>query len=361
ETAERAGVAPGGSLPIRIEGRADTLTLVGTLDPGDRLARIGLNDVLLLDISSAQDLLGMRGRLTRIDLRLPGGPEEADRLARIRSVLPTDAELVEAGSRSEAMTGMIEAFDLNLTALSLLALVFGMFLTYTAVTFSVVQRRDLLGRLRTLGVQRRQIVRMILGEALWIGAAGAVLGVLVGTVLGQGLVRLVTRTINDLYFAVSVEGVGVDPAVLLKGLLLGVGATVLAAAPPALEAASADPRLATLRSTAEAGARRSVPRAALLGALLLAVGGGAMAVPSRNLLLRFGALFLVLLGMALITPLGTVLLVRAIRPLLTRATGVVGTMAARGVVTSLTRTAPAVAALVIAVSVTVGLGVMIQS
>jgi hypothetical protein len=36
-------------------------------------------------------------------------------------------------------------------------------------------------------------------------------------------------------------------------------------------------------------------------------------------------------------------------------------MAARGVVTSLSRTAPAMAALVVAVAVTVGLGIMIQS
>src|SRR5690606_33657988 len=149
-----------------------------------------------------------------------------------------------------------------------------------------------------------------------------------------------------------------DVRVLVGGALLGVVGTLAAALPPALEAARVPPRAAMLRSTGEERARRSVPRAAGLGALLLLAGAGLMTRP--GLLLAFGGLFLAILGAALLTPLGTVLLVRLIRPALARVGGLVGSMAARGVVTSLSRTAPAVAALVVAVSVTVGLGVMIQ-
>ncbi|MEX2466861.1 MAG: FtsX-like permease family protein [Gemmatimonadota bacterium] len=360
-TAATAGIAPGDTLPLRHEGRLWPLVLVGTLTPEDPLARIGLSDVLLLDVASAQELLDMRGRLSRIDLRLPDGARGEELASRIRSVLPPDVRLEPAGTRTDTMAGMIAAFDLNLTALSMLALIFGMFLIYNAMTFSVVQRRGLLGRLRALGVRRGEIVAMILREAFWIGAVGAALGLVIGALLGRGLVRLVTRTINDLYFTVSVEGVGMDPVVLVKGALLGVGATMLASLPPALEAASVSPRLATLRSASEARARRSVPRAAGWGLVLLVAGAALMAIPSRSLLLSFGALFLIILGMALLTPWGTVMLVSAVRPLLSKGSGILGAMAARGVITALSRTAPAVAALVVAVSVTVGLGVMIES
>jgi len=361
EAAASAGVALGDTLPFAVEGRTVPFVVVGMLEPADRLTRIGLSDLLLMDLAGAQDAFGMDGRLTRIDVRLPDGAEGEALAARVASALPPDVRLEPAGTRTDTMSGMIAAFDLNLTALSLLALVFGMFLIYNAMTFSVVQRRGLLGRLRALGVRRDEIVRMILAEAAWIGAAGALLGVGLGVFLGRGLVRLVTRTINDLYFTVSVEGVGVDPLVLLKGGALGVGATLLAALVPALEAASVAPRLALLRSSSEEAARRSVPRAALLGVALLAAGAGLMAFPTRRLGVSFAALFLVILGMALMTPAGTVLLVGAVRPFLRSSLGVTGGMAARGVVTALTRTAPAVAALVVAVSVTVGLGVMIQS
>ncbi|HSW30133.1 MAG TPA: FtsX-like permease family protein [Longimicrobiales bacterium] len=360
-TAARAGVAPGDSLSVRVEGRERRLPVVGVLEPADRLARAGLRDLLIMDVASAQELLGKVGRLSRIDVRVDEGGAGEVQLARVAGVLPEGVRVEPAGTRAAALAGMIRAFDLNLTALSLLALVFGMFLIYNAMTFSVVQRRELLGALRALGVTRREIVAVVLREAVWVGAAGAALGVALGVVLGRGLVRMVARTINDLYFVVSVEGLALPPQVLVLGALLGVGATLLAALPPALEAASAPPRVAQLRSALEASARRAVPRAAGAGILLFLAGGALLAVPTRVLAVSFAALFLIILGMALMTPLGTVGLVRSARPALARGGGILGTMASRGVVTAMSRTAPAVASLVVAVSVTVGLGVMIGS
>ena len=67
---------------------------------------------------------------------------------------------------------MTAAFSLNLTALSLLALVVGMFLVYNTVTFSVVQRRPVLGSLRALGMTRKEIFALILTEASDPGRIG---------------------------------------------------------------------------------------------------------------------------------------------------------------------------------------------
>lgn len=359
--AASGGIAPGDALAVTVEGQAWTLPVVEVIEPGDELARAGLADVLLMDIAGAQEVLRMTGRLSRIDLRIEDDPQGASLLAAIESALPEGAGLQSVGTRSETMSGMIAAFDVNLTALSLLALIFGMFLIYNAVTFSVVQRRQILGRLRALGVTRGEIVRMILSEALWIGAVGAVLGTIAGLFLARGLVGMVARTINDLYFAVSVQGIDLEPLLLAKGWLLGIGATLLAALPPALEAAGANPRMAALRSVVEGRARRMVPRAAALGAILCLFGAGLLLIPTRSLAVSFTALFFIITGLAFATPAGTLVLVAAVRPLLGRVAGTLGLIAARGVGTSLSRTAPAIAALVVAVSVTVGLGVMIQS
>src|SRR5512144_2884371 len=112
---------------------------------------------------------------------------------------------------------MTSAFRVNLTALSLLALLVGIFLIYNAMTFSVVQRRTLFGTLRSIGYTRGQVFGMVLGEAALIGALGAGLGVGLGILLGQGAVKMVTRTINDLFFVVSVQGIQVPVSSLLKG------------------------------------------------------------------------------------------------------------------------------------------------
>lgn len=356
-----ADAAVGDTLPVTVAGQQWDLPVVAVVRPGDELARTGLSDVLLMDVAGAQEVLRMTGRLTRVDLRLADDAEGAARLAAVRDGLPTDVGVQAVGIRSETMTGMIGAFDVNLTALSLLALVFGMFLIYNAVTFSVVQRRQILGRLRAIGVTRGQIVRLILSEAFWIGTVGALLGTVVGILLARGLVGMVSRTINDLYFAVAVQGIDVRPLLLAKGVALGLGATLLAALPPALEAAGANPRMAALRSVVEGRARRLVPRVAAAGTLLCGVGGALLLVPTRSLVVSFGALFFIITGLAFLTPAGTLVLVAAVRPLLRRVAGTLGVMAARGVGSSLSRTGPAAAALVVAVSVTVGLGVMIQS
>jgi putative ABC transport system permease protein len=365
-TARLLGVAAGDPLPLRIGGTQPTLRVAGILEPTDALARQGLRDLLVVDLAEAQDLLDSPGRVDRLDLRIPdrvsASPEsEAALLALVESLLPGDARLVPAGTREETMGEMVRAFDLNLTALSLLGLLFGVFLIYNTMTFSVVQRRRMFGTLRALGATRRRILAGVLGEALALGVAGAVLGVGLGVVLGRGLVRLITRTINDLYFVVSVEGLALPPDVLIRGALLGIGATLLASLPPAWEATTVSAREAMARSTVESRVREMVPKAAALGALMIAAGAGLLLLTSRSLGAAFGGLFAVLVGLALVVPAATVLLLAAVRPALARVAGVLGAMAARGVVTSLSRTAPALASLVIAVSVVVGLGIMIQS
>ncbi len=355
------GLEVGDTLPVGREGRSAALAVAGVLVPSGELSRRAIRDLLIMDVSLAQDLFVMNGRLTWIDLILPEG-EAGDRLAvDLAAHLPPGARILETGARSDGLSQMIRAFDLNLTALSLLALIFGMFLIYNTMTFSVVQRRTLFGSLRALGVTRREILGVVLGEAALLGLLGTILGLMLGIVLGRGLVGLVTRTINDLYFVLSVERLSIPPSALIKGAAMGMGATLLASLPPALEATLSPPRATLTRSVLEERARRAVPRAAKIGTGMLLAGFLCLIIPSRSILLSFAGLFGVVMGLALWTPLTTSILIRTLAPTLRRVVGILGVMAARGVVTAMSRTAPALAALVVAVSVTVGLGIMITS
>ena len=54
-------------------------------------------------------------------------------------------------ARNQAVEKMLRSFHVNLTALSLIALIVGMFLIYNSTTIAVVQRRRELGILRALG------------------------------------------------------------------------------------------------------------------------------------------------------------------------------------------------------------------
>jgi putative ABC transport system permease protein len=360
-TAQAARVSVGDTLPVMVGGEAWGLPVVGVTDGGDGVASAGLSGVLLMDVSGAQEVLREIGRLTRIDLRIPDTGEGVEALRELREQVPPGVRVEAVGTRTETMSGMIAAFDVNLTALSLLALIFGVFLIYNAVSFSVVQRGALIGRLRAIGVTREEIVRMILVEALWVGSAGTLLGVVLGVALARGLVRMVARTINDLYFAVSVQGVSIDSSLLVKAIVMGLGATMLAALPPALEAARLRPTVVMLRSALEERSRLAVRRFAIGGAGLASLGGLLLLIPTRSLGISFGALSFIICGLAFMTPAATLVLLAALRPVFGRVWKSIGLMACRGVGDSLSRTAPAIAALVVAVSVTVGLGVMIDS
>jgi putative ABC transport system permease protein len=280
---------------------------------------------------------------------------------RLQALLGSEARLETVAARQGSVAQMIDAFRVNLTALSLLALIVGMFLIYNTITFSVLQRRPLFGTLRCLGVTRAEIFALVLGEALLVGVLGAASGVLLGVLMGQGAIRLVTQTINDLFFVVSVRGVQVPTLSLLKGGVAGILAAALSAAPPAWEAAAVPPRQALSRSGLESKARRVIILAALAGLGLVLVGWGVLALPSRNLLLSFGGTSAVVVGFALLVPLLTRLLMQATALLMSRIGGVLGRMAPRDVVNSLSRTSIAVMALMVAVSVTIGVSLMVDS
>ncbi|MDW8215940.1 MAG: FtsX-like permease family protein, partial [Roseiflexaceae bacterium] len=181
-----------------------------------------------------------------------------------------------------------------------------------------MQRRSLWGTLRCVGVSRGQLAGLVTTEALLISLLGVAGGLALGVALGRGLVGLVTQTINDLYFVVTVRDLTIEPAVLLKGAALGVVATLLAAFVPALEAMYTPPRTVLRRSSIEERARRAIPRLAGVGIGLLALGGGLLAAPApagvTGLYLAFGGLFAVVIAGALLTPLALVGLMSLLRP-----------------------------------------------
>ena len=360
-TAQHYGLNVGAHVTLRIGNRRQVMRVVGILQPADDNSRRALDNLGIVDISAAQELFGMRGRLSHIDLiadeRTAAGRET---LVRIRAILPPDARIEKPQARSQSVESLTDAFELNLTALSLLALVVGMFLIYNTITFSVVQRRPIFGTLRCLGVTTREIFRLVLAEAVLLGVIGALLGLALGILLGRGAVSLVTQTINDLYYVVNVRSISIDPLSLLKGFCLGVGAAVLASLAPAYEATSIPPISVLKRSNIEQRVRKLLPFVAMAGVVLLLIGA-LMLLATHVLVVNLGGIFGVVVGVAIISPLLTIWLMRAFTPVAGKLVGVIGRLATRTVVNSISRTSIAIASLMIAVSVIIGLQTMIGS
>jgi putative ABC transport system permease protein len=354
--AEQSGIHLGDSLHLDWAGQLITVQVVGLANPTDAATTRALSSLMFTDIASAQDILGMSGHLSHIDLIAKEG-----KLDTLQKLLPEGVQIETAEAAKNAVKQMTAAFQLNLTALSLLALVVGMFLIYNTITFSVVQRRPLFGILRCLGTTPGQLFTLILGEALVLATVGSVVGVGLGIVLARGIVGLITQTINDFYFVVNVQQVSIPLFSLIKGLIAGILATLLSSLVPALEAMGTAPQTILQRSALEGGVRRLLPWLVLAWVGTTLGGIGLLRIPSTSLVLAFAGLFSVLLGSALLTPAVTAATMQLLTPFSNRVLGVLGRLAPRDIGRSLSRTSVAISALMVAVSVIVGVSIMVGS
>ncbi|HLF96799.1 MAG TPA: FtsX-like permease family protein [Methylococcaceae bacterium] len=354
-SADVFGLHPGDRLDLLIAGRTRTVKIVDFIE-GPDTADPALEGLLLADVATAQELLQRVGRLDRIDVRLG---DDAAAKARLRNALPAGVVLRSAEGQGGAMARMTEAFATNLQALSALALLVGMFIIYNSMSFNLLRRRPLLASLRLLGVTRGELLGEVLWEAAALGLLGSLLGAGVGLLAAQGLLHLVTRTINDVYFVLTVNHLFVSPWMLAKAIVLGVAAAVLAALPPALEAAWSPPAAATRRSLLETHARALAPWLAAGGAVVMAVSFGLLQRPSANLAVATAAVLGLPLGYSLLTPLLLAVLAGAGARMCSRLLLV--RLALRGIAASLSRTGVAAAALTLCIAVGIGVGVMIYS
>jgi putative ABC transport system permease protein len=351
------GLALGDYISLDHGGHLISMRLVGFLEPADKAGRLALEGLLFTDIATAQEIFGMVGRLSHVDLLV----EDESDLETLAVFLPAGARIELAAARANALQQMASAFRLNLTAMSLLALVVGMFLIYNTVTFSVIQRRKLFGILRCLGVTGGQLFILILAEAAVLGLIGALLGLGAGVLLGRGMVGLVSQTINDFYFVVNVRSVAIPTATLIKGLVVGVSAAMGAALIPAWEARRTVPQSSLYRSSLEEKAQQAVRWLLLLFLVLSAAGISLLWLPDVSLIITFVGLFIILIACAFLTPGITAALMNRLTPLGGALMGPIGRMAPRDINRSLSRTSVAIAALMIAVAVIVGVSIMVGS
>ncbi len=359
KTAQRLHLKINDQLTVVTGQGRQPLKIVGLLPGNDAVSEQVLAKLIITDIATAQEVLGLFGRLSSIEVLIEkNGPET---LAAIQKVLPGTALLVSIESQGESMREMTRAFSINLQALGLLSLLVGMFLIYNTMTFLVVQRRQLIGSLRLLGVTRQQILKLIIGEALLLAIIGTLLGIVLGIILGQGLLYLISRTINVIYFRIDAASLMITPLQIGKGALLGISATMLAVLPPALEATRLSAVKVLARSQLESGSRRLIKTVGLMS-LVLILGGLAMALLSgKSINLGLVSILLILFGFGLLTPVLTLLLMKLIERLFGRFLGILGRLPVRMVSAEISRTGIAIAALMIAVSATIGMDLMIGS
>jgi putative ABC transport system permease protein len=160
-------------------------------------------------------------------------------LAAARPHMPPGVELVDSSGAVDSFRQGIDALGDAFVAFSALALFIASFLVFLTLTVSVAERTVMYGTLRALGIRRSQMARLVVREALVLGAVSSVLGVLLGSVVALALLRVVSTL-----FHVPPIQPAFHPATMLAAIGLGITATVIGAAVPARRAAQVDPSVA---------------------------------------------------------------------------------------------------------------------
>ncbi|MGY6630024.1 MAG: FtsX-like permease family protein [Wenzhouxiangella sp.] len=341
-TLDSLPVGLGDPLTIRHAGQDRVIRLLATIEGGP-----ALDNRLIMDLAAAQDLLDQRGQLSWIEA-------DAGQIEALRPALPDDLRLSRSETRRDSAARLTQGMRSNLTALSLLALLVGLFVVYSAFSFLLVQRQAQIGMLRAVGVTPGQLLSLLTIETLVLAGLGGLIGLAAGLALSEALLGLVRAPLAELYGLVA--GRSLTPSLGLLFLIWQVTLLLaLVSVAGLLKRALVIPPGQLSRQTGPADDKPPGFRTALPAMLLLLSGVG-LIVLSDALPGALVALFLLLAGCALLVPAtGLWLLGRLAslsrRGLLGRAVGML--QSARQ------RLAPALAALSLALGLSAGIAMMV--
>ncbi|MFQ5880944.1 MAG: FtsX-like permease family protein [Candidatus Methylomirabilales bacterium] len=355
------GLEVGETVTLLAGSRRRTFTIRGLLEPRGP-ARALEGHLALMDIATAQATFNKVGRLDRIDMVLTEGAAVEAVKTQLEKALPAYVTVERPDRRNRQVEKMLAAFRLNLNALSAVSLVVAMFLIYNTVSLSVIQRRQQIGIVRSLGLTGREIVALFVGEAFILGVLGSLIGIGLGYLLASQVLETISQTVSHLYRFIRVTRVDFAPFTLLSAFSLGLCLSLIAALYPSLQAGRITVREA-LNPVLTGAKEKSTGFLPILGLLLLAAAYWASRQGPVGSAPVFGYLALVflILGGSLLTPWAILSFTWGVRSLGRRGGRGGGLLVASHLQGYLGRNAVAVAAMMTALAMLIGVAIMIGS
>ena len=222
----------GEDLRLIIDDRVITLKVAGVVPEVSGVPSLPAH-LLLMDLPEAQTILQRGDRIDRVEILSQDSATFPQLREETGALLKTRWQVRGGSDRRQLAGTMTQAFRLNLTILSLLALLVGGYLIFQALDGVVLRRRNEIGILKSLGVTDRAIQIAFLLEAGLLGLCGGGLGVLLGWLGAQAAVGGVTKTMNALYGATSEQQAALSLREALLALSISILASLIAAWWPA--------------------------------------------------------------------------------------------------------------------------------
>lgn len=244
--AENTGKQVGDRLEVLVNDYTRTLDVRGIL-PANRLGVEVPPDMAVMDLPAAMILARENQAVGRVELFIEAGTPSPGRAESIRAALQDAStgrwNVTTPGEQADTNASMTAAFRLNLTILSLISLLVGIYLISQSLDSAVIQRRKEIGILRAMGLLPGQIRKLWLVDLCVLGLLGGLSGILLGWLASQMAVVAIARTINALYLSSTAQSAQLTGGDCLAGFALGFFGSLLAGWFPLKEANAVQPAI----------------------------------------------------------------------------------------------------------------------
>ena len=353
--AQRNRLGPGSKITMQTMEGERKFTIRGIMRPGGLSAAFSGN-LAVMDIYSAQRVLGRGRRFDRIDIRLNDNCSLDQGQAALRQALGSGFLVDVPAARSHQFDSLLRVYSFMANMTSLFALFIGLFVIYSTFASAVTQRRAEIGILRALGATRRQVFQLFLMEGAIVGLVGSAVGIVFGGVTANTLAGYVGDVMLAHYgIAEGEQSVSLNLTLIITAILMGTAASTVAAVLPARSAALVDPVRALQRGRYQmlsAGESRARRRGAVV---FIALSLACLALGRSRAVFYLGYSCFVL-GAVLLTPILCLWLSRLLRPILTILRPVEGALASDSLVQAPRRTSATIAAVMLSTGLVISLG-----
>lgn len=170
----------GSHLPLAYLGKSAQFIVVGILEAG------GAEDnQVFMNLADAQKLAGLPGQIGLVQLSVTGTPKTiADYAARLATSLPS-FEVRPIRQVTQAEGELLNRIRLLIIAMVVLILVLTALCVLATMAALAMERREDVGLMKALGGSISRVVGLFMAEVGVLGAAGGILGTILGVALSH--------------------------------------------------------------------------------------------------------------------------------------------------------------------------------
>jgi putative ABC transport system permease protein len=269
-SAENADFHVGDSVKIVTDVGPENFDLVGVVSFGDSDSLLGAT-IVSFQLDEARRLFGFGDEFTDITVVGDGSVDSNTLRDRVAAVLPDDLEAItgvdQQNEQQEQITEALGFLNIGLLAFAGVAIFVGAFIIQNTFRIIISQRTRELALMRAIGATRRQVIRLVLIEALMT----AIVASLVGVLVGLGMAMAIRGLFNVIGFGLPPGSLVLLPRTVIIALTVGIVLTLVSSVLPARRASRVPP-VAAMREELAHTSRRDLRRRAIAGAAVTIVG-----------------------------------------------------------------------------------------